>query len=61
MKRACSRHGYLRESIQLTHRLVPLWFLIVGTGQIGDDMDADLGKGTWQLGLRRVLGEYTRL
>ncbi|KAJ1020120.1 hypothetical protein NDA16_004400 [Ustilago loliicola] len=22
---------------------------------IGDDIDADLGKGTWQLGLRRVL------
>ncbi|SPO32171.1 uncharacterized protein UTRI_02728 [Ustilago trichophora] len=22
---------------------------------IGDDLDADLGKGTWQLGLRRVL------
>lgn len=26
-------------------------------GQIGDDLDADLGEGTWQLGLRRILGE----
>ena len=25
--------------------------------QIGDDLDADLGNGTWQLGLRRILGE----
>ena len=32
----------------------------VETEQIGDDMVADLGKGTWQLGLRRVLGEFRR-
>lgn len=26
--------------------------------KIGDDLDADLGKGTWQLDLRRILGEF---
>lgn len=29
----------------------------VETEQIGDDIDADLGEGTWDVGLRRVLGE----
>lgn len=31
---------------------------MVDVRQIGDDLDADLGKGTCQLGLPRVLGKF---
>lgn len=38
--------------------LLKCYECIIGLGKIGDDLDADLGKGTWQLGLRRILGEW---
>lgn len=40
-------------------RGIPLSILLIPLEceKIGDDLDADLGKGTWQLGLRRILGE----
>ncbi|CDW97906.1 hypothetical protein [Sporisorium scitamineum] len=40
-------------------RGIPLSILLIPLEceKIGDDLDADLGKGTWQLGLRRILGD----